>query len=209
MIFTDLYKSPKSPLSRLRHPHHSHLTLQSSENDPDLVSKDKTKQKEAVRRHLQSKVRNDWTFAWPPTEVTSATKDPGHSASPGEAPSPTEIEGYLEIATDDPDLNGKEVDGEDTALNSGEEPDSETDSVYSTVSETAPHWKPRLEWASELSEDELTYNSPSPFKFDNPDSIGQAVNASRIAQKTRRRRELRKEMSWNDGLACYEARRNA
>ena len=209
MIFTDLYKSPKSPLSRLRHPHHSHLALQSSENDPDLTSKDKSKQKEAVKRHLQSKVRNDWAFAWPPSEAASTTEGPDHSKSPDEASSPAEIEGYLEIVTDDPNLNGKEVDGEETALNSGEEADSETESVYSTVSETTPHWKVRLEWASELSEDELTYNSSSPFKFDSPDSVGQAVNASRIAQKTRRRRELRKEIVWNDGLACFEARRNA
>lgn len=210
MIFTDLYKSPKSPLSRLRHPHHSHPALQPSEFDPDLISKDKAKQKEAVRKHLQSKVRNDWAFPWPPAEGASASTDPGHLEIPDEeAPLSADLEGYLGIASDDPQLNGKEVDGEETALNSGEEADSDTESVYSTISETRLQWKPRLEWASELSEDELPYNSPSPFKFDTPDSIGQAVNASKVARKTRRRRELRKEMSWNDGLACFEARRNA
>lgn len=209
MIFTDLYKSPKSPLSRLRHPHQSHLALQSSDFDPDLISKDKAKQKEAVKRHLQSKVRNDWVFPWPPVEGAPATKETEHLETPSEeAPLSAELEGYLEIASDDPELNGKAVDGEETASNSGEEADSETDSVYSTISETRLQWKPRLEWASELSDDELPYNSPSPFKYDTPDSIGQAVNASKIAQKIRRRRELRKEMAWNDGLACFEARRN-
>ncbi|KUI62172.1 hypothetical protein VP1G_09310 [Cytospora mali] len=209
MIFTDFYKSPKSPLSRLRHPHHSHLTLQSSDYDPDLVSKDKAKQKEAVKRHLQSKVRNDWTFVWPPVGEAPATTEPEPLKKPDEATSSADLEGFLEIASDDPELHAKEVDGDGTALNSGEEADSETESVYSIISETPLHWKPRLEWASELSDDELPYNSPSPFKFDTPDSIGQAVNASKIARKTRRRRELRKEMAWNEGLACFEARRNA
>ncbi|ROV87564.1 hypothetical protein VSDG_09765 [Cytospora chrysosperma] len=209
MIFTDLYKSPKSPLSRLRHPHQSHLALQPCDYDPDLVSKDKAKQKEAVKRHLQAKVRNDWTFAWPPVEGAPATQDSRHLATPDEeAPLSGELEGYLEIASDDPELNGKGGDGQETASNSGEEADSETDSVYSTISEARLQWKPRLEWASELSDDELPYNSPSPFKYDSPDSIGQAVNASKVAQKIRRRRELRKEMAWNDGLACFEARRN-
>ncbi|ROV92025.1 hypothetical protein VMCG_09560 [Cytospora schulzeri] len=210
MIFSDFYKSPKSPLARLRHPHQSHLALQPSDYDPDLISKDKAKQKEAVRRHLQSKVRNDWAFPWPPVGEASATKEPEHLETPdGEAQLSTEIEGFLEVASDDPELNAKGVDGDETALNSGEEADSETDSVYSTISESQLQWKPRLEWASEVSEDELPYNSPSPFKFDTPDSVGQAVSASKIARTTRRRRELRKEMSWNDGLACFEARRNA
>lgn len=210
MIFTDLYKSPKSPLARLRHPHHSHLALQASEYDPDLISKDKVKQKEAVRRHLQSKVHNDWSFTWPPVEGISATKDNEHSKPSVEALSSTGLEGYLEIASDDPNLSGKGVDeDEETALNTGEEADSETDSVYSTVSEAPLHWRPRLEWSSELSEDETPYTSPSPFRFDNPDSVGQAVNASKVARITRRRREVRKEMAWNDGLACFEARRNA
>ncbi|ROW17029.1 hypothetical protein VPNG_01252 [Cytospora leucostoma] len=209
MIFTDLYKSPKSPLSRLRHPHHPQLASQYADYDPDLVSKDKAKQKEAVRKHLQSKIRNDWAFEWPPVEETCTSKDPEPLGHPDEGPPSTEVKGNLEIVPDNSEVNGKEADGLETAVSSGDEADSDTDSVYSTVSDTPLHWRPRLEWASELSDDELTYNSPSPYKFDSPESIGQAVSASRVARKTRRRRELRKETVWNDGLACYEARRNA
>jgi hypothetical protein len=214
MIFTDLYKSPKSPLSRLRHSHNAHLPVLSSDYDPDLTSKDKTKQKEAVKKHLQSKVRNDWTFTWPPAEGEHAASSPAKALSeplgPTEDASAAEdLEGFLEVASDGPDSDGQVADGEDTAGESAEDSDSDAESVYSTIIEDPTHWRPRLEWASELSEDELPHSSASPFKFDTPDSVGQAVHASNIAAKTRRRRQARKEAAWNDGLACFEARRNA
>lgn len=212
MIFTDLYKSPKSPLSRLRHSHNTQLEVLSSDYDPDLTSKDKTKQKEAVKRHLQSKVRNDWAFTWPPVEHTGSSpvsEDPKPLEATEDAPAAEDLEGFLEVASDGPDPDGQALCGEETDRDSAEDADSDTDSVYSTIIEDPIHWRPRLEWASELSDDELPHSSQSPFKFDNPDSIGQAVNASNIAGKTRRRREIRKEAAWNDGLACFEARRNA
>ncbi|KAI3393904.1 hypothetical protein diail_3507 [Diaporthe ilicicola] len=212
MIFTDLYKSPKSPLSRLRHAHTTQLDVLSSDYDPDLTSKDKTKQKEAVKKHLQSKVRNDWVFTWPPVEhagSSPASEEPRPPEATEDVTAAKELEGFLEVASDGPDPDGQEVLGEETDRDSAEDADSDTDSVYSTIIEDPVHWRPRLEWASELSDDELPHSSPSPFKFDNPDSIGQAVNASNIAGKTRRRREVRKEAAWNDGLACFEARRNA
>lgn len=211
MIFTDLYKSPKSPLARLRHSHNTQLSVLSADYDPDLTSKDKTKQKEAVKKHLQSKVRNDWSFTWPPVEHAGAEDEPEPPGANEDAPAVEDLEGFLEVASDgpDPDPDGQAEDGQDTDRDSAEDTDSDTDSVYSTIIEDPIHWRPRLEWASELSEDELPHSSSSPFKFDTPESIGQAVNASNIAGKTRRRREIRKEAVWNDGLACFEARRNA
>ncbi|POS70634.1 hypothetical protein DHEL01_v210973 [Diaporthe helianthi] len=214
MIFTDLYKSPKSPLSRLRHSHNTQLPPLSSDYDPDLTSKDKTKQKEAVKKHLQSKVRNDWAFTWPPVEHAAsppAKEVSGPLGATEDASAAEDLEGYLEVASDVSDPGGRSVDGEDTERESAEDShsDSDSESVYSTIIEDPIHWRPRLEWASELSEDELLYGSSSPFRFDTPDSIGQAVQASNIAAKTRRRREVRKEVAWNDGLACFEARRNA
>lgn len=203
MIFTDLYKSPRSPLSRLRHAHHPVLAPGATDYDADLLSKDKSRQKEAVKRHLQAKVRNDWYFTWPQPPDTKQKHAKNETAT-------EEVqEGFLEVASQDLQPSQEGLDGEETALDSGEEPDSETESVYSTISDDPLHWRPRLEWASELSEDELPYNSPSPFKYDTPDSIGQAVIASKIARKAQRRRELRTEMAWNEGLACFEARRNA
>lgn len=210
MIFADLYKSPKSHFSRFRHSHHT-LTLGSPSYDADLVSKDKTKQKEAVKRHLQAKVRNDWTFTWPIEAPLPGSDTPDFHDETASTAVDGEIEGFLEVASEDSEIINEALEADETALDSGEEADSdsEAESVYSTVSEDTQHWRPRLEWASELSDDELPYNSPSPFKFDNPDSIGHAVTASKIARKARRRRQLRKEVAWNDGLACFEARRNA
>lgn len=203
MIFTDLYKSPRSPLSRLRHAHQplgSLLAPGGADYDADLISKDKTRQKSAVKRHLAAHVRNDWTFTWPPENPTSPDVTTGQ-----------DIEVSHEIASRNPATSHQALEGDETALDSGEEPDSESeaDSVYSTISEDPLQWKTRLEWTSELSDDELPFSSPSPYKFDTPDSVGQAVSASKIARKARRRRELRKEIAWNDGLACFEARRNA
>lgn len=206
MIFTDLYKSPKSPLSRLRHPHQPIIVPASIDYDVDLISKDKSKQKEAVKRHLQTKVRNDWTFTWPQntTQKSPLESQPQVSDDKDEAANDTQKSEHEEV-------DQKALEEYETALDSGDEPESGSDvhSVYSTVSDDPLHWKPRLEWSSELSDDELPYNSPSPFKFDTPDSIGQAVTASKVARKARRRREIRKETAWNDGLACFEARRNA
>lgn len=207
MIFTNLYKSPKSPLSRLRHPHHPivvPVTQGSTDYNPDLVSKDKSKQKDAVKRHLKENVRNDWTFTWPP-EAPPAAPSPQHSEQ-GEGDEASQPQD-----TAPAQARQERLEGDETALDTGEEADSdsEAESVYSTVSDDPAHWKPRLEWLSELSDDELPYNSPSPFKFDSPDSVGHAVAASKIARKARRRREVRKETAWNDGLACFEARRAA
>lgn len=209
MIFTDLYKSPRSPLSRLRPANHPVLAP-GADFDVDLISKDKARQKEAVKRHLKAKIRNDWAFTWPP-EAPNAVASEANSVECRDEAGSEEVEGYLEVASYNPDSSHEVLAVEEPALDSGEEADSdsEAESVYSIVSEDPLHWKPRLDWTSELSEDELPYNSPSPFRYDNPDSIGRAVLASKIARKARRRRERRKEMAWNNGLACFEARRNA
>lgn len=212
MIFTDLYKSPRSPLSRLRHTHHPALVTGAAEYDPDLLSKDKARQKSAVKKHLQAKVRNDWAFTWPLETTTREDSPQSKSAGISGEPINDELEGFLEVASEASASDPTEaVDGEETALDSGEEGDSDSDaeSVYSIISEDPLHWAPRLEWTSELSEDELPYNSPSPFKFETPDSIAQAITVSKLARQARRRKEIRKEVAWNDGLACFEARRNA
>lgn len=212
MIFTDLYKSPRSPLSRLRHSHHQDLALGAADYDADLFSKDKARQKSAVKKHLQTKVRNDWVFDWPQQTPKADSAEPPKPASASDETVNPELEGFLEVASDDSILNAPgAADGEETTLDSGEEAESgsEAESVYSILSEDPLHWQPRLEWTSELSEDELSYSPSTAFKFESPDSIGQAVAASRVAKKAQRRKELRDEVAWNDGLACFEARRNA
>ncbi|KAK3490943.1 uncharacterized protein B0T23DRAFT_413565 [Neurospora hispaniola] len=222
MIFADLYKSPRSPLNKLRHsfPHHQPVVLP-SDLDADLVSKDKAKQKEAVRKYLLEKIRNDWDFEWAPvtqprpTEAAAtfdekqpheksdiAQLPPDSTIAPNEHGSPRIADGAVAQTFDD-----------DAPRDPGEEADSESDveSVYSTISEDLVHYRPRAEWTSDLSDNDEppAPNTSSPFRFDSPDAVGTAVKSSLEAKRAKRRRAVRKEASWNPGLACFEARRDA
>ncbi|KAJ2901327.1 putative mitochondrial AAA ATPase [Zalerion maritima] len=288
MQFSDLYKSPKSPLSRLRHQAPQALSTSSGDWDPDLFSRDKDKQKTAVKRHLEEKVRSNWEFPWPPTskptsqntpvknwpvkedvndEGSNATRDQtdgqiwegrqnngenddvsrGLAAGDGDAQQeqPTadvvaQPEG-TQAGNGSPDMHGAEDKDTTTipfttypALPSanghqashdasdsesrvpGYETDSDAESDYSTVSEDPARYWSRVEWESgeETGDDEINYaSSPirlrSPYRFDNPDSVGTDIVARTLQKKAEKRRELRKEMKWNRGLACFQARRDA
>ncbi|KAK4455050.1 hypothetical protein QBC34DRAFT_106783 [Podospora aff. communis PSN243] len=210
MIFSDLYRSPRSPFSKLRNAH-PHAVALPPDLDADLVSKDKTRQKDAVKRYLTERIRNDWDFVWPPPPTAQPT---AAGAAPAAAPQPgVETSGAPVVD----DHAGQPLaamvvgDREDGAIRDpGEEADSESDaeSVYSTISEDPVHFRPRAEWTSDLSDDEPRA-AASPFRFDNPDSVGSAVTSSILEKRARRRRAVREEASWNPGLACFEARRNA
>ncbi|KAH7366801.1 hypothetical protein B0T11DRAFT_47419 [Plectosphaerella cucumerina] len=239
MQFSDLYKSPRSPLAKFRHsvvP--APLSIPSADYDSDLLSKDKTKQKEAVKKHLQEKVRTDWEFTWPPPVTTPAAApssapapalEPaqnGHSSHDAVAKVPTsEHDNATTVAvpaasattaTPDSSHNGlTTTPTADDALASTDEDsedgdNSDAESVYSSMSEDLAHYKPRIEWLSDLSDDdEPTHSSLSPFRFDSPESVGAAVRQSAAEKQARRRRAVREEIQWNEGLACFEARRNA
>ncbi|KAF5133725.1 hypothetical protein E5D57_004351 [Metarhizium anisopliae] len=229
MIFSDFYRSPRSPLSKLRL-HHPQLPAQLPTAAPewradeyaDLLSKDKTKQKEAVKRYLTDKVRSDWTFAWPPVVsnenvASSRPEGPGASVEPPNQANSSKKRGGAQAPTSEEDGyrggEGTELDepesdtGDDNAIVDDDNDDVE--SVYSVMSEDAIHYRPRTEWTSDLSDDEDMPPKPSPFRFDNPDSIQSAIQDIVRARKARRRRALREEIAWNEGLACFEARRNA
>jgi len=238
MLFSDLYKSPRSPLSKLRNSLPHAAPILSTDYDADLVSKDKAKQKEAVKRFLAEKVRNDWDFSWPPppTETpasvngarAAASSDAGASSGAGSGAIPSTAAAGA-TPDDDDDENDRPVttlpapkeekNGQEVPRDSGDvvDPDTDTDSasvseaesIYSTISEDALRFRPRAEWASDLSGDDLPRAGASPFRFDSPDAVGTAVQASIVAGKAKRRREMREEAAWNDGLACYMARRDA
>ncbi|GKT51895.1 uncharacterized protein ColSpa_12076 [Colletotrichum spaethianum] len=215
MLFSEIYKSPRSPLSKFRlSMSQQPLTLDLPDYDPDLLSKDKVKQKEAVKKYLAAKVRNDWEFVWPPVASLPQNGDvpPAADAPPEgesveqvqqETPEP-QADATATATSQDEAVETMESDEDDE----DEEEDSDAESVYSTVSEDPARFKPRLEWVSDLS-DEDPPMSLSPFRFDSPDAIGAAVKASVADKRARRRRAVREEMAWNEGLACFEARRNA
>ena len=232
MIFSDFYKNPKSPLSKLR-PSQSQLRPQPPpaaqspewlrEEYSDLLSKDKAKQKAAVQRYLAARVKNDWEFPWPPpllvdeatgqvvvvddAAVTAQQLENGNAADQTERldhDEAREDEGYKQDSESDAE-DGPQGDqaGDDQACDDAE-------SVYSVVSEDPLRWKPRLDWASDLSDSDVDADEPvSPGCCGAPATPPAAKEESREARRSRRRRQVREEASWNPGLACFEARRNA
>ncbi|KAI0445672.1 hypothetical protein F4803DRAFT_506926 [Xylaria telfairii] len=201
MLFSDFYKSTKLPLSRLR----QHVQQpESRDYDPDLVSRDKTKQKEAVRRFLVERIRNDWVFNWPPASDEEgvgklASEDPVEQVEPLPAQQPvvSEVKETDELGVDD---DGYHCDDDDCDIVS----------IYSTISEDPTHFCPRAEWLSDLSDEENNEaTSPLAYRFETPDAVGSTVKATELARSAKRRREARAEMEWNSGLACFSARRDA
>jgi hypothetical protein len=207
----------------------------------DLLSRDKTKQKEAVKRYLSNKVKNDWVFTWPPasleTKATDATPAQGSDVVAGEASagavngraSEAEPEAVVDVATEPPkgddavtaealvqdevhDDEGYQVDTSDDEdrLSVQHDDDDEADdiSVYSIVSEDPLHYRPRMDWESDVSDSESIPFS-TPFRAHSPDDVGPEIQAAIEARKAKQRREAREEAKWNEGLACFEARRNA
>ncbi len=167
-----------------------------TEYDADLISRDKMKQKEAVKRHLAERIRNDWDFKWPPSPV-------------GLAQGGVAEEKVVGNANDDADRGQQPADDYAVADSSPEEEgdDDDTISNYSTVSEDLDHFRSRAEWLSDFSEDEPTTSSA--YRYDNPDAVGTAVGAGEFARSAKRRKAVRDEMQWNSGLACFNARRDA
>ncbi|KAK0386959.1 hypothetical protein NLU13_5272 [Sarocladium strictum] len=262
MIFSDIYKGPRSPLAKLRHQSLPAATntaemgsIPSANDDTarpdwindeyaDLLSRDKVRQKEAVKRYLSAKVRNDWVFTWPPASLDDAAPvakpaDVPDVAKPetidlhaqnGERPEtesqifdapavapPVTRDDAFETACGPVQDEVKDDDGyhvDDTAddedrlsVQSGED---ETDniSIYSIVSEDPLHYRPRMDWTSDLSDSE-TISFSTPFRFNSPEDVGPEVQAAMEERKAKQRREAREEAKWNEGFACYEARRNA
>ncbi|KAM4066923.1 mitochondrial AAA ATPase [Hirsutella rhossiliensis] len=222
MIFSDFYKSPRSPLSKLRHHHNqgsAHLPTAAPDwvatEYADLLSKDKAKQKEAVKRYLSDKIRSDWEFQWPPQpHETVAQGEAGQTVrGPGQGEDETQP-APLQVQDETRDDDGYQVD-EGSEL---EQPPSEEDeggdqeddaqSVYSVVSEDDVHYRPRVESTSDVTDDDASAAS-SPGPLHGVEAMRSIIRKRTLDRRARHRRTLRDEMAWNDGLACFEARRNA
>lgn len=256
MFFTDLYKPPKV-LAKFRHVQ----TPPPDYGDPDLVSKDKIKQKAAVRKYLDEKIRGDWDFEWPPRALPSPDMAPPPASPDGTAAAPTEEssqdpmvkagaggtgdtpQSHCDVnglASPPPDGDG-DADGPspapapDDAAHTRGTPDAappsdpiqqattydlaiddgnDTASTYTVFTEDEYHFRPRLEWESEISDtdtddDDDASASGCHFRFESPDTVGETLRAEGLSKKEKRRRAAREEAAWNDGLACFEARRDA
>lgn len=269
MFFTDLYKAPKVTFSKFRHVQ----APPPDYGDPDLVSKDKIRQKAAVRKYLDEKIRGDWEFDWPPRraaapsppprpEVVAAlslaeaadaeavpeegSQDDSTPKAAGDGPGtpqshPDAATGLASpppdaVANADPEVDSAaHMDGVpdaapasdtpqqdaragpyDNAIDDGNESDDDDDgnsSDYSVFSEDEFHFRPRLEWESEISDDDSDDDGASAtschFRFESPDTVGETIRAEALSKKEKRRRAAREEAGWNDGVACFEARRDA
>lgn len=219
MIFTDFYKGPRSPLAKLRHPLPSTPQQPASpaSNGPDwtteahadLLSRDKAKVKEAVKRYLATKVRNDWDFEWPPPPppTTSEETEPNHLPPKLELPgldSPAQVQD--ESVDDEGYQNDDMSDDEPTedCDNEGQDVDDDATSIYSVVSEDPTRYKVLLDWDSDPPTDDPNSAAPHSAGLDcSTDPM------SKLERQARKRREQRKEMEYNEGLACFEARRAA
>lgn len=225
MIFSDFYKGPRSPLSRLRQQSPQSRNQLPANSPPwlapeyeDLLSKDKYKQKDAVRRYLAAKVKTNWGFQWPPVRKSErkTTKQPSdsdeqknHSVKESE-PEAIRVDSAKDMRdrasedasypVDSSELSEDPSDHEDI----DDDNDDDTDSVYSIVSEDAVNYRPRMDWYSDLSDDEAAITS-----LDKLEATDNTTKSSILEKRALRRRAARDEMAWNEGLACFEARRNA
>ncbi|KAI1867185.1 uncharacterized protein JN550_007237 [Neoarthrinium moseri] len=212
MLFSDFYKSTKSPLSRLR-PQSQPIPV-AADFDADLVSKDKAKQKEAVRKYLANKIRNDWEFKWPlatPSQSNGTAQSTTQEATNSPSQEGTNVETLAPSQETQSPKHDDLEEGEEEEVSENDADDDDDDdaaSVYSTVSEDPAHFKPRLEWVSELSDDEVPVPL-SAYRFDTPETVGQSVLATALSKRAKRRRAVREEETWNPGLACFNARRDA
>ncbi|KAH6682776.1 hypothetical protein B0J14DRAFT_467481, partial [Halenospora varia] len=139
--------------------------------EADLTGRDRAKQKEAVKKYLQERVKDSWEWEWP---------RPEHDSSPDGTPH-ANIHDPLDLV-----------------------------------------WKERDEWVSDASDGEPELLSPalkalerrdsaiaSPFRFESPDGVGETIKKTEVERKIRRKRRLREEMEWNDGVRCFMERRDA
>lgn len=209
MIFSDFYKGPRSPLAKLRQQHPAQQSQQqpnqrpvtpppnapewSTDEHTDLLSKDKTKCKEAVKRYLAEKVRNDWVFSWP--SCADVTPTPPKAEAP-------EADGGADVVDEINDDEGYQVDdgdldlGENVIVGDDDEERDDTTSIYSVIEHDPLHYKILTEWDSD---------APAGGIEDDDSEVA----ISKLQRTAQKRRDHRKEMEYNEGLACFEARRNA
>ncbi|OBT92274.1 hypothetical protein VE01_09502 [Pseudogymnoascus verrucosus] len=151
-----------------------------TEYEADLTSKDRLKQKEAVRNLLASRIRNDWSF---PDKIDLVALEPSEEALPeGDPADPTTW-----IERGDWLSEMSESEESDGGL-------AQTSTNSTSGSAKAPKTKKK---------------KINPFRFDSPDGVGEALRRSADRRKLRRQRKLQEELAYNEGLRCFTARRNA
>ncbi|KAI9049794.1 hypothetical protein LZ554_005945 [Drepanopeziza brunnea f. sp. 'monogermtubi'] len=171
--------------------------------EADLTGKDRARQKEAVKRYLGEKVKNDWSWEWPQPEpspvgsVEPSVKQP----EPEQSSEPLEAEEADEVAP------------------------LESNFVEDHSQHPEREWKERDEWLSNASDDDdlkvpaprntaSSHDTPTPTSRNGPttpisiESVGETTDNAQEERKCRRKKRLADELIWNDGLRCFVARRD-
>lgn len=153
-----------------------------TEYEADLTSKDRIKQKEAVRNLLATKVRTDWSF---PDKIDRVEPELS-SALPEDNPAqPTK---WIERGDWLSELSSS--DDSDGGL---EQTSSNSTSGNEKVVKAKVAKKKKL----------------SLFRFDCPDDVGETLRRRADRRKLRQQRKIQEELAYNEGLRCFTARRNA
>ncbi|KAG0646188.1 hypothetical protein D0Z07_8100 [Hyphodiscus hymeniophilus] len=203
MLFS--YRAPGPAINAHRRRQYAN-TSALTDYEAELTGKDRAKQKEAVRKLLSEKVRDDWKWVWPRPQ--SQTDDEVEPQTPPESDVVADIEPKIEPEDDARLSPVQAVKTHESQKTSGEE-------------EYDEQWKERDEWLSNGSESEdlapvggrrtkrtQSGTKDNPFRFETPDGIGETVRNSLSERKRRRKKRLAEELAWNNGVKCFTERRD-
>ncbi|KAK2627559.1 hypothetical protein QTJ16_003525 [Diplocarpon rosae] len=163
--------------------------------EADLTNLDRAKQKEAVKKYLTERVKNDWKWEWPTPEHPIGKAADLHTEPP-----------ELESTAQNTEDNEEGLEG------TYEGNWKERDEWLSNGSDEEDDMKVPLPRATASSHDTPTptskKSSSTAFKFGSPDQAGATVRSTESERKRRRKKRLADELVWNDGMRCFVARRD-
>ncbi|PBP17369.1 hypothetical protein BUE80_DR011859 [Diplocarpon rosae] len=162
--------------------------------EADLTNLDRAKQKEAVKKYLTERVKNDWKWEWPTPEHPIGKAADSHTEPP-------ELESTAQ--------NTEDIE-EDLETHEGSW--KERDEWLSNGSDEEDDMKVPLPRATASSHDTPTptskKSSSTALKFGSPDLAGATFRSTESERKCRRKKRLADELAWNDGMRCFVARRD-
>ena len=203
MLFS--YRAP-GPATTAAHRRRQYANTSAlTDYEADLTGKDRAKQKEAVRKLLMEKIRDDWKWVWPRPQPDLDAK----------LQADTERQSKPEI---EPDVEPED----ESALSPVQAVETRESQLGSGGEEHVEQWKERDEWLSNASdsgedaaglvrkaEKSQPATKDNPFRFETPDGIGDTVKKTLSERKRRRKKRLAEEMACNDGVRCFMERRDA
>lgn len=152
--------------------------------EADLTGKDRAKQKEAVKKLLMEKIKDDWKWDWPRPDT-----NPRLEPEPEIEAVPTPV-----IRVDTHESQGSMI----------EEQWKERDEWISNASDSGEDTTAVAAKGAPLSP-----TKENPFRFESPDGVGETIKKTQSERKRRRKKRLAEEMTWNDGVRCFIERRDA